>query len=57
MNTLKTGVRYGVTAAIVIMFGGALHGCASDAPTEVSVQKQASGEPTCVVVNGVLVCR
>jgi len=57
MNTLKTGIRYGLTAAIIVMFAGALHGCASDSPTEVSVQKQADMGPTCYMFNGVIYCR
>ena len=56
MNTLKTGVRYGLTAAIVVVFAGAMHGCASDSPTDAGV-RQASGEPVCVYINGVLYCK
>ena len=57
MNTLKTGVRYGLSAAIVVLFAGVLHGCASDSPTDVSVAPQANAEPICVVINGVVYCK
>ena len=57
MNTLKTGVRYGLTAAIVVMLAGAVHGCASDSPTDVSARPQASAEPTCVIINGQVHCK
>jgi len=56
MHTFKTGMRYGLTAAIIVMLAGALHGCASDSPTDVSVQKQASSGGTCWIVNGQLYC-
>jgi hypothetical protein len=57
MHTLKTGIRYGLTAAIVVMFAGAFYGCASDSPTDVSVQPQANAEPICYVFNGTVYCK
>jgi hypothetical protein len=56
MNALTKGIRFGLTAAIVVMVAGALHGCTSDSPTEVSAQKQSSDVPGCYLVNGVWYC-
>ena len=55
MKTFKKVVRNGLTGALLIMFAGIFMAC-SDADPTAPPEPQQSGEPTCILINGVWYC-